>query len=123
MSTIAAKFSTASTQFKVGASAAALVAAATLTPAVAQATPSIAPVVAESTGAAFGAISDFTALSPELNYLGSSAAAITDFNPFAFIFTNFIQPIAGWFYNIGEWALNTFAMIFRVGPYATSSVG
>lgn len=122
MSTIAAKFSTASTQFKVGASAAALVAAATLTPAVAQATPSFAP-VAESTGAAFGAISDFTALSPELNYLGSSAAAITDFNPFAFIFTNFIQPIAGWFYNVAEFALNTFAMIFRVGPYATSSVG
>ena len=44
MSTIAAKFSSATTKVKVGTAAVALVGAATLTPAVAQATPSFAPV-------------------------------------------------------------------------------
>ncbi len=122
MSTIATKFSTAKLQ--VGTAAVATVlAAATLTPVVAQAAPSVsfAPVT-QALGSSFDEI---------LPYVGSSApgdvstaAAVTDFQPFAII-DGVVKFFATIVYDtltfIGDTIIavaNGVARFFQVGPYA-----
>ncbi|WP_157516772.1 hypothetical protein [Mycobacterium sp. MS1601] len=133
MSTIATRLNSVTTKVKVGTAAVALVGAATLTPAIAEATPSpmYAP-VAQTIGSVVDLSSVPLVVGGGLNAGVDFDGAIADFNPFEFIFTNIVQPIAGWFYSASEFfvglasqALNEFAKIFRVGPYgtSTSSVG
>ncbi|WP_197378197.1 hypothetical protein [Mycolicibacterium mengxianglii] len=127
MSNIAAKFSSTKTRLQVSTAAVAVVAAATLTPAIADATPGFAP-LAQGVGNSV----DFTApVVPgglALNYAAArvsdlAPAAVTDFNPFAFVWDNFVRPVVGWFYNALTFVANAIAVFFRVGPYDTSTTG
>lgn len=132
MSTIAARISSASTRVKVGTAAVAVVAAATITPAIAEASPAFAPVAQSIGSSVTSELSSLPAVPTGLNAAVDTAGAaavgaISDFNPIQFIWTNIVQPIAGWFYQVGEFvvglaatALNEFARIFRVGPYGTA---
>lgn len=74
MSTIAAKFSSATTKVKVGTAAVALVGAATLTPAVAQATPSFAP-IAQAVGSSSIEFASPSGLILDYAEAGTNAAA------------------------------------------------
>ncbi|WP_199253951.1 hypothetical protein [Mycolicibacterium mengxianglii] len=130
MSNIAAKFSSTKTRLQVSTAAVAVVAAATLTPAIADATPGFAP-IAQGIGNSVDFSAPVVPGGLALNYAATAAsdlspvsgAAITDFNPFAFVFDNFVRPIVGWFYNALTFVANAIAVFFRVGPYDTSTTG
>lgn len=142
MSTIAAKYSAATMQFKVGTAAVALVAAASITPAIAQATPDFIPV---TSGVASIDVSDLI-IPGGLNASrvvggGTSTAAVVDgpaiFSPIGAAIDFAFQAVGGviWvgikafqagaaFFGadvtaaaLGE-AANAVALFFRVGPYA-----
>jgi hypothetical protein len=142
MSTVAVKFSNASTKFQVGAAAIAVVAAATLTPAVVHATPSIAQaVVGNSISSVIleqvnspvhrGA----NKVAPTTLAPSSLAGAVTTAGPIQNFITGLTQLVAGWFYsgitfvsdvvqgvaNGIQRVADVIAQVFKVGPYATGS--
>jgi ABC-type thiamin/hydroxymethylpyrimidine transport system permease subunit len=132
MSTIAAKFSSASTKFQVGVASVAVVAAATLTPAIAEATPSFAHI---TQGIGSSAEDNELLILPGTNKATAgdvsaalvTGAAVTVFTPFTII-NGIVQTFASWFYNgvtfvatAVQAVANAVARFFRVGPYGTSS--
>jgi hypothetical protein len=76
MSTIAAKFSTATTRVKVGTAVVAFAAATTLTPAIAEATPGFAP-IAQSVGSSTVDLSTLPVLPTGLNAVIEADASAT----------------------------------------------
>jgi hypothetical protein len=132
MSTIAAKFSSASTKFQVGVASVAVVAAATLTPAIAEATPSFAPI---TQGIGNSVSSDDLFILPSINSATPgkvsaalvTGAAVTAFTPFT-ILDGIFQTVASWFYvgitfvaHVIQVVADSVARFFKVGPYGTSS--
>jgi hypothetical protein len=142
MSTIAAKFSAASMQFKVGTAAVALVAAATITPAIAEAAPDFASIPLTSVGAAAGdTVIPGGFITTYLENDGPSTAAVEAgppiFSPIGAVVDFAFQAVGGVVWvalkaieagasfigatvvaeSFGQLA-NATAFFFKVGPYA-----
>jgi hypothetical protein len=133
MTTMASKFSAATTKFQVGVAACAVAAAASLTPAIAEATPALpAPSSPVTQLLATGPIlspANISNIAQSTGWIwwgptrpdGPALTPIITFFPLNLV-PGFLQPLFGWFKNI-KFTMCFFGLNVRIGPYGTISAG